>query len=287
MLLWHLYDLCRCFNLWPFARIAGLRISFREMLAMQQRKTNVNKVVRILLAAKNAHIPGSAAEIDEAMLQGVDLETIAHGVNEVGRLGLRVTFQDVLDAARCGSVELLTSRDAEASRELHEPNRHPRDYDTPLIASSVPSGQSFSHIQKSRPLGIAFFVMGAVGLCCSWIYLTSLFPLFVSTVVFGGFVFVGAPAALLGGAYRCRIADGRVDWEYPSRYYGASGSCSLADIVEFKYITDKQGDMGKYVFALRDGSRKTIDQYCFGDHKAFLRALTDGNPAIRFTTSRE
>ena len=261
-----LYVLVSCFNLWLPARIAGLPISFSEMLAMRRRMIDVRSLVRILLAAREAGFRLSSTDIEQAQCAGADLNALAFAVSEVNRLGLDVGFNDVV-AALCSLSEdfpakwqELTARRLDGAGPSTAPNS----------SGSEVTRQPHFYVQKARPEGMVFVFVGIVGLCATWIFATELFPLVVLTAIFGGFVCVGAPAAFKGGSYRCWFADGRVHWACPGRMYGSSDSCGCAEIVEFKMIAHKFNDIIQFKIVLKDGSTKTIQRDCFGDREKFI-----------------
>jgi len=142
----------------------------------------------------------------------------------------------------------------------------------------------YFHVQKARPLGILFSVVGVVGLSATWVFATQWLARGVLTVLFAGCVVFGLPVAIGGGSYRSRFVNGHVAWEYPSRFYGRNDSCRISDVVEFQQVTKGWGEDStvSYWFLLKDGTKKWIGQYCFGDRDAFVRTLQSENPSIQF-----
>ncbi len=139
----------------------------------------------------------------------------------------------------------------------------------------------YFHVEKARPTGILFSIVGIAGLCGTWIFATSWEPKLALTIIFGGFVVVGIPAVIGGGCWRSRIDNGHVYWEYPSRFYGKNDSCCIKDVVEFQHSSRE--DSSRYDLILKDGTKKWIDQHCFGYAALFLDALQEENPRIAFT----
>ncbi len=169
---------------------------------------------------------------------------------------------------------------------------HYNAYDTSQLTNRVVAvnrslaGRTYFHVQKARPWGVIASAVGMTGLWATWLSAPPWAPLIALTVIFGLFVVVGLPAAVTGGCYRSWFADGRVHWEYPSRFYGRNDSCCVNDVAEFQQVGGVGGrdasDLIAYRFVFRDGTKKSIKQDCFGDREAFVRALAKENRRIVF-----
>ena len=139
----------------------------------------------------------------------------------------------------------------------------------------------YFHVQKARPTGILFSIVGIAGLCGTWIFATSWESRIALTIILGTFVVVGVAAVIGGGCWRSRFDGGHVYWEYPSRFYGKNDSCCIKDVVEFQHTSRE--DSSRYDLVLKDGTKKRIEQHCFGYAALFLGALQEENPRIAFT----
>ena len=150
----------------------------------------------------------------------------------------------------------------------------------------------YFHVEKGRPFGIVFSVVGIAGLCATWIFAAAWDARIVLTIIFGLFAAGGLPALIGGGCWRSRFYNGRVYWECPSRFYGKNDSCCIQDVVEFQEIifSAGAGDISPasydYRFVMKDGAMKDIEQQCFGDVAHFLYALQERNPSILYTEKR-
>jgi hypothetical protein len=149
----------------------------------------------------------------------------------------------------------------------------------------------YFYVERARPLGILFSVVGILGLCATWIVaprwfpgvVPEGFPRIVMTIICVSFVVVSVPALITGGSYRSRFDNGYLYWEYPNRFYGKSDSCCVEDVVEFQRIVSAgDSSASSYCLALKDGTRKCIQDQCFGDHREFARVLQEENPKIVF-----
>jgi hypothetical protein len=161
-----------------------------------------------------------------------------------------------------------------------------------MIAINGPkAGRTYFHVHKARPWGLICAAVGMTGLSATWLTAPSWIPLTVLTIIFGGFVILGLPAAVSGGCYRTWFAGGWVHWEYPSRFYGKNDACLLNDIVVFQQVGGDEARSPSvstpYRFILKDGTTKRISQSCFGDREAFLAALTKANKKILYSQAPE
>ena len=148
----------------------------------------------------------------------------------------------------------------------------------------------YFYVEKGRPFGIVFSVVGIAGLCATWIFATAWDARIVLTILFGLFAAGGLPALIGGGCWRSRFDNGYVYWECPSRFYGKNDSCCIQDVVEFQEIIAGAGDASPescyYRFFMKDGVMKDIEQQCFGDVAALVQALQEQNPRILYTKKR-
>ncbi len=94
-----------CVRLWLMARMAGVRISFGEIWQMRLRNTDVAEVVRVLCQAKQVDLLVSPAEIEQALLDGVDLKHVIWGMAVARRNGMDITFQESVHAVKEGNAE--------------------------------------------------------------------------------------------------------------------------------------------------------------------------------------
>jgi hypothetical protein len=139
------------------------------------------------------------------------------------------------------------------------------------------AGRTYFHVYKARPWGLLASAVGMTGLWATWLSAPPWTPLIALSLIFGSFVIVGLPAAVSGGCYRSWFA----------RLYGRNDSCRLNDLAEFQQLgglgAADSSEVISYRLVLRDGTVKPIQQHCFGDRDAFIRALTKENRRIVFT----
>ena len=155
------------------------------------------------------------------------------------------------------------------------------------MANDATTTRSYFHVQRARPVGIVFSVIGIAGLCATWLissdfWVPDWFSKILMTVIFGACLVLGASTTVAGGYYRTWFAEGRVHWEYPGWFYGKSDSCPLENVVEFQQIVVIEGST-IYRFILKDGRQKSIPQDCFGDFIAFDQALWQEKASPRKT----
>ncbi len=164
---------------------------------------------------------------------------------------------------------------------------------TARIGDSVSDRESIQtdfHSQRARPIGIIFVIVGLIGVLATLVFATDSIARFALTFLFGGFLSVGAPGAIVGGYFRIWFTGGRVYWKYPSRLYGKEDSCAVSDIVRFERIIKSAGvdsSWEVYRLVLKDGTKKRINDNCFGDSEAFSPALQRQNPSIKSMTLYE
>ena len=79
-----------------------------------------------------------------------------------------------------------------------------------------------------------------------------------------------------GGEYRCWFDGELVHWTYPSRFYGRNDSCAIADIAEFLVNGINSDSMICRYLVLKDGAKKPINDYCYGDQAAFVERTFGG-----------
>ncbi len=86
------------FGVWFQAYMSGLSVSPFALLGMSLRRTNSRAVVRALIMAKQGGTAVSCAEMEQACLQGVELEKVTLALIEAKKKGIAVTFQELVDA---------------------------------------------------------------------------------------------------------------------------------------------------------------------------------------------
>ena len=78
--------------------LSGAPISIFQIIGMRLRRTNASVIVRNLIAAKQGGVSVSCVELERAYLQGCDLEKLTLAMIEANRRGMKITFQEALDA---------------------------------------------------------------------------------------------------------------------------------------------------------------------------------------------
>ena len=86
--------------IWLQALMSGVPIRVFDILGMRLRRVNAARVVRALIALKQAGITVSPREMERAYLTGVDLEKVTLAMIKAKKEGMEITFQELVDTAR-------------------------------------------------------------------------------------------------------------------------------------------------------------------------------------------
>jgi len=81
---------------WLVARLSGVPIPFRHVLAMRLRRVDVGAVIRALVVAREAGLDVSHSDAEWAARQGVDPEKATRAMLERAQEQPGVAFQDVV-----------------------------------------------------------------------------------------------------------------------------------------------------------------------------------------------
>lgn len=92
------------FRPWMRASASGVPISPFAILEMRFRKVDPKAVIDALILARQNTVVVSAAEMESAYLQGVDLEKMTLAMIEAKRRDLPVTFQELVEYEREGRL---------------------------------------------------------------------------------------------------------------------------------------------------------------------------------------
>lgn len=83
---------------WLQAFTAGAPVSIVSIIGMRFRKIPASKVLRFRIMAKQAGVDISCNELEQAYLQGVDLEKVTLAMIHANREGMPFTFQELVEA---------------------------------------------------------------------------------------------------------------------------------------------------------------------------------------------
>jgi uncharacterized protein YqfA (UPF0365 family) len=95
----------RIFGPWLQAFLAGVHVSLLQIVGMRFRRTDVRAVVRALIMATQARTPVPCIEMEQAYLQGVDVEKATLAFIQANRDGKQVTFQEIVEAEMDGRLK--------------------------------------------------------------------------------------------------------------------------------------------------------------------------------------
>ena len=77
--------------------MSGVPLSVLDIIGMRFRKTDVRAVVQALVMAHQAGASLSAAEVERAYLQGVNLEKLILAFIRAKKDGMAITFEELVE----------------------------------------------------------------------------------------------------------------------------------------------------------------------------------------------
>ena len=91
-----LFVFVRLFRLWLKAILSGANIPVAALIGMMLRRTPMDDVVRWTIMAAQAGVPVTSAQIESAILQGVDTERAVLAMIRARQTGMSITWEEVI-----------------------------------------------------------------------------------------------------------------------------------------------------------------------------------------------
>ena len=96
VLLGALFVFVRLFRLWLKTILTGANIPMVALIGMMLRRTPMDDVVRWKIMAVQAGVPVTSAQIESAILQGVDTERAVLAMIRARQTGMSITWEEVI-----------------------------------------------------------------------------------------------------------------------------------------------------------------------------------------------
>ncbi|MCA8986684.1 MAG: flotillin-like FloA family protein [Planctomycetaceae bacterium] len=92
-----LYAFATIGKLWLQSLLSGASISVMQIVAMKLRNSPVQKIVEMRIMAAQAGLPIRTAEIESAILRGVDVELAIRSLIRAKQTNVELTWEEALE----------------------------------------------------------------------------------------------------------------------------------------------------------------------------------------------
>jgi uncharacterized protein YqfA (UPF0365 family) len=82
---------------WLRAYMSGTPVSIFDILGMRLRRTDIDAVIKSLIAAKQGGVVLACRQVEQAYLQGVDLEKLTLAIVQARKTGIDTTWEELVN----------------------------------------------------------------------------------------------------------------------------------------------------------------------------------------------